>query len=1085
MKTFLRFLRDWTLPVAIAAGTLSYLLFYLTPALDKAGDWLGSIFDTIFPLSVFATLFVTYCKVDFHQMRPHRWHIGVLVAQTLLVIANVAAILCLPALTSAGSEGKLLLEAILTCIIAPSATAAPVIVGKLGGNISTMSAFTVISSFSQAIAIPIVFPLLEQNPGLTFWAAFLTILKQLALVLVLPLILGWTVQHTAQRLHRWIAAKPNLSFYCWAFSLAITAGITVKNIVHSSASLHLLAAIAMLTLVVCFVQYALGRAVGRWLGEPLNSGQALFQKNTALSIWVSYMYLHPVASVGAGCYVLWQNVINSLEIWKYRRAALPVVVFFLLFLSGVTATAQPQEACLGKLSPMLRHAVAHQHPTLPLLTPNSKLLTPNSKLLTPHSKLLTPNSPRVCAFVLLDGSDAQTLEDYGCRSLAHYGPLHIADIPLSQLAPLSASSHVLRIEARESHAVLLDTTLAKHNVPPLHQGTGLPQAFTGKGVVMGVEDIGFDLTHPNFRTADLSELRIKRFWDHLSEDTIGSNMYVGAEYTTPEAILQYAHSRDGLDQYHGTHTLGIAAGTGLDTPFRGIAFESDICLVSNTVTDDMELISPEDLYKYTSATDMLGFKYILDYAEAEGKPCVVSFSEGSHQDFLGDDLLMYAFLDSLVGPGRIIVASAGNEGHYSTYLHKPRGDERLSTYIANGPNNAYVTLQADADFHLAIRFYIDKDNPYEHLLHAADVIAEEDSLVEDTLLIGEDTYIVKMASYPSCYNPGRQAYELYIQVPQHNFGYSVPVEVEMMGREADIEMFRVAGKFKYKDRQAYDEGPGEASHSIYSPGSAPAVICVGATSYRQGYTDINAKYQKRDWGANGVKAAYSSVGPTFDGRVKPDVVANGTNVISSSSSFYLEQHNNPNGMYVYTGMSEYEGRQYPWRNESGTSMSTPAVAGIIALWLQAKPDLTPDDIRRVLANTCRPLDDQEQEASPLGEAAGSLPNNLWGYGEIDAYSGLLYILGYSGIREIERQQPLSVSFSLTSQALLSILLPHPSQQPIRLSIFSTAGQHVMQLTLPQGQDRYDIPLSHLPHGVYALQLNTKEPGIHGSTLIRR
>lgn len=322
----LRFLRNWTLPVAITVGTLSYLLFYLTPALDGAGDVMGRIFDTIFPLSVFSTLFVTFCKVDFHQMRPHRWHLGVLLVQIVLTAVNVAAILLLhshlrnlEASQLEGQDGLLLLEAVLTCVIAPSATAAPVIVGKLGGNISTMSAFTVISSFAQALIIPVVFPLLEPSADLSFWAAFLVILRKLALVLLLPLLLGWTVQHTSQRLHLWIASKPNLSFYCWAFSLAITAGITVKNIVHSEASFVLLAAIALATLVVCFVQYALGRGVGHWLGEPLNSGQALFQKNTALSIWVSYIYLNPVASVGAGCYVLWQNVINSLEIWQYQR----------------------------------------------------------------------------------------------------------------------------------------------------------------------------------------------------------------------------------------------------------------------------------------------------------------------------------------------------------------------------------------------------------------------------------------------------------------------------------------------------------------------------------------------------------------------------------------------------------------------------------------------------------------------------------------------------------------------------------------------------------------------------------------------
>ena len=113
---------------------------------------------------------------------------------------------------------------------------------------------------------------------------------------------------------------PNLSFYFWAISLSITTGITVKNIVHSEATVLLLLLIAIATFLLCFVQFAIGRGIGRWLGEEINAGQALFQKNTALSIWVAYMYLNPVASVGAGCYVLWQNIINSLEIYKQRKA---------------------------------------------------------------------------------------------------------------------------------------------------------------------------------------------------------------------------------------------------------------------------------------------------------------------------------------------------------------------------------------------------------------------------------------------------------------------------------------------------------------------------------------------------------------------------------------------------------------------------------------------------------------------------------------------------------------------------------------------------------------------------------------------
>lgn len=315
----LQFCKDWTLPVAIAIGTVFYLLFYSVPALDEAGDALLPVFDFLFPLSVFMTLLVTFCKVDFHQMMPHRWHAGVLVAQLLLVAVNVAVILLSANTPNPSPNTRLLWEAILTCVIGPSASAAPVVVGKLGGNISTMTTYTLLSAGASAVLIPLVFPLLERHASLDFLPAFLIILEKVATVLLLPLALGWLVQHYLHGVQRWVASMPNLSFYCWAVSLSITTGITMKNIIHSNAALTLLCWIAGATFVLCFVQFVIGRAIGRWLGEEINAGQALFQKNTALSIWVAYMYLNPVASIGAGCYVLWQNIINSFEIWQYRR----------------------------------------------------------------------------------------------------------------------------------------------------------------------------------------------------------------------------------------------------------------------------------------------------------------------------------------------------------------------------------------------------------------------------------------------------------------------------------------------------------------------------------------------------------------------------------------------------------------------------------------------------------------------------------------------------------------------------------------------------------------------------------------------
>ena len=309
------FLKEWTLPCSITFGTLCYMLFYYVPALDSMGNTLSPVFDTLFPFLLFLILLVTYCKVDFHQLLPHRWHLYVIIVQLILVAINILIIFQV----SDNVEQKILWESVLTCVIAPCATAAPVVTGKLGGNINTMTTFTLISSLVIALLIPAVFPMLETTAHASFWNAFIIILEKVALVVMFPLVLAYFIRHYLHRLHAWIVSKPDLGFYLWGFSLSITTGITVKNIFHSNTTTSLLLMVALLSFMICVLQFFIGRLIGRRLGEHINTGQAMFQKNTALSIWVSYMYLNPVASIGAGCYVLWQNTINSIEIWEHDR----------------------------------------------------------------------------------------------------------------------------------------------------------------------------------------------------------------------------------------------------------------------------------------------------------------------------------------------------------------------------------------------------------------------------------------------------------------------------------------------------------------------------------------------------------------------------------------------------------------------------------------------------------------------------------------------------------------------------------------------------------------------------------------------
>ncbi len=314
-QSLISFLKEWTLPVAMLLGTALYFLFAFTPSLERAADFFGPIIDVIFPLFMFLILFVTFCKVDFRCLRPVAWHFWVALFQVLLVALVVGVILVF----HVQGDKLILLEAVLTCIICPCAAAAAVVTSKLGGNLEEMTSYTFMSNFLTALMVPVCFPLIDQSVGMDFWQAFVLILYKVFILLVGPMLLAFIVKHFVKPLHRWIVSVRDLSFYMWGFSLAIVSGTTVKNIVHADSTPALLVLIALIGLMFCLVQFAVGRYVGHFFQRTQEAGQALGQKNTNFAIWIAYTYLNPVSTVGPGCYILWQNVINSLEIWEHDR----------------------------------------------------------------------------------------------------------------------------------------------------------------------------------------------------------------------------------------------------------------------------------------------------------------------------------------------------------------------------------------------------------------------------------------------------------------------------------------------------------------------------------------------------------------------------------------------------------------------------------------------------------------------------------------------------------------------------------------------------------------------------------------------
>jgi subtilisin family serine protease len=671
---------------------------------------------------------------------------------------------------------------------------------------------------------------------------------------------------------------------------------------------------------------------------------------------------------------------------------------------------------------------------------------------------------QLCAFVRIDKDGEQTLLDKGCTPLYHAGDIWIVNIPLSKLAPLSVESHVKRIEAGRSKSLTMDSMAIHLNGVEVYKGTNLPQAYTGKGVVVGIQDIGFDLTHPNFYNADATSYRIKALWDQLSQKP--SSYYVGADYVGADALLAYQHSRDGNDQTHGTHTLGIAAGGGWDPDepgkYRGMAYESDICLVANASSEDAALIDSANYYKYTYATDVLGFKYIFDYAKAHNEPCVISFSEGSEEDFRGDDQLYYEMLDSIVGPGRIIVSSAGNNSQQKTYFDKPVGTLKMGSFITPSNSRIAFTLKSASPFTLRLKGYGVENG--EIALKTADLLALEDSTLKDTTAIGN----ILITAYKSCYKAEECVYDVLI-----THATTSPFSMDVEGEDAEVAFYQSSGTLTENALDA-SLNAGEATHNIHSPSSAPCVICVGATGYRQDIYTYLGEHRVYEAGLNGKRYSASSIGPTFDGRLKPDVMAPGVNVISSYSSFYLENHPN-NWDIVHSDKKHFQfgGRTYAWNYNSGTSMSSPAVAGAIALWLQADPTLTPAKIKEVFSETCSHPD-----------ASLSYPNNEYGYGQIDVYKGLLKVLELSNVPGLSTTQPTKVTILPIGNQQVNITFDAPAEHGFSVAVYSLGGQKIRQKSFVSGNQSYQIDLTSLPHGVFAVQVNGYTKATTGSALIR-
>lgn len=312
MQKLQRFIRLNIIFIAIAIGITSYFIFHYVTFLEPIKYPLKHAVDALVPWLIFIMLFIAFSKVEIRKMKPRRWHFILIAFQV-----GIPFLLAYVVMLNPQSGFDVQVEGMIACIIVPTAAAASVITGKLGGDESSLTTYTILSNIGAAVSIPLIFPLIS-SAHMEFWSEFWIIMQRVFPMIVLPLFVAQFIRICFKPVNRFITTRlKEAGYYLWAFTLISVSATSCSNIMNSHESGRTLIMLAVIGLVATAVQFAFGKFIGHLEGQRISAGQGLGQKNMVFGIWVTYSYLSPAAAIAPGCYILWQNVVNSWQIW-YR-----------------------------------------------------------------------------------------------------------------------------------------------------------------------------------------------------------------------------------------------------------------------------------------------------------------------------------------------------------------------------------------------------------------------------------------------------------------------------------------------------------------------------------------------------------------------------------------------------------------------------------------------------------------------------------------------------------------------------------------------------------------------------------------------
>ena len=691
-----------------------------------------------------------------------------------------------------------------------------------------------------------------------------------------------------------------------------------------------------------------------------------------------------------------------------------------------------------------------------------------------------------------EGTTREQLEAEGLQVQAMRGNIALVSMPLDEVETIAAQSRVIRqMQLPRAMKPMNDIARAVTGVDAIHAGTGLPQAYTGKGVVTGIVDAGLDPNHVMFKRADGTS-RVQ-YLAHITADPnnpnaakmLGYNISNMDEFTT-----------DDPTTFHGTHTLGTMAGgyTGSSTvaeatasgvvlntkanPYYGMATESDIIASCGTLQD------------YYIA---LGMEVVLEYAYAMKMPKVINLSLGGTTGPHDGTSLISAYMAAAEAQDSVIICvAAGNEGDLplvvsSTltdsqtevksfiqpmYAEYPVYNQDGSTYTYTNLRYGQVYVYSNDSTPFVIKAVIyNKDRgtitfeaPYapgsnnnKPIYYASPDYAGEGDLTHTNFTNAFKGY-VGVGGLVDEYSGRYYAIVDYFvedNTAKNNGKYILGFVVSgKAGQRIDCYCDGSFTTLSDYTQEGWQNGSSDGTISDMACGDG--ILVVGSYNSRDDFASLDGKvhgYQGEL--APGKVSSFTSYGTTIHGKKLPEVCAPGATIISALSKPYAD----------YTGIGAYPANlqasskagsdTYYWMQCLGTSMACPVVAGGIALWLEADPTLTLADVKDIISKTA--VRDADVNDDPR-----------WGYGKFDALAGLKEVLRRKGMG-IGSTAAGNSQLLLTSDDLRHFNIFLGGARSMEVAVYDIAGKEVTRFAV-QG-DEANIDATGWSAGTYMVRVN--------------